>query len=107
MIMRNPLAALASPDVERLLHTVHAVGKDVLAVHAADVDRQARFPREALEAMRQARLLSAYVPPEYGGLGLDVVQVAQVCEALGRYCGSSAMIYAMHQIQVACVVHHG
>ena len=25
---------------------------------------------------------------------------------LGQYCGSSAMIYAMHKIQVACVVHH-
>jgi acyl-CoA dehydrogenase len=35
-----------------------------------------------------------------------VVQVARLCEALGQYCGSSAMIFAMHQIQVACAVHH-
>jgi acyl-CoA dehydrogenase len=39
-------------------------------------------------------------------MGLDVVQVGRVCEALGQYCGSTAMIFAMHQIQVACVVHH-
>ena len=32
---------------------------------------------------------------------------ARVCEALGRSCASTAMIYAMHQIEVACLVRHG
>lgn len=89
-----------------LMAEVHRIGKEVLAVHAAAVDRDARFPREAFDALREAKLLSAYVPVEYGGLGLDIVQTSKICEALGRYCGSSAMIYAMHCIQVACVVHH-
>ena len=46
------------------------------------------------------------MPVEFGGMGLDVTQVARLCEALGQYCGSTAMIFAMHQIQVACIVHH-
>jgi acyl-CoA dehydrogenase len=96
----------ASQAFERLLQKTHALGKEVLAAHAAEVDRDARFPHEAFAALRQARLLSAYVPREYGGMGLNVLQVARLCEALGQYCGSSAMIYAMHLIQVACVVHH-
>jgi acyl-CoA dehydrogenase len=100
------LGDTADTDVERLLHKVHALGNDVLGKWAADVDRDARFPKESLEALRQARLLSAYVPREYGGMGLNVVAAARLCEALGQYCGSSAMIYAMHMIQVACVVHH-
>jgi acyl-CoA dehydrogenase len=91
---------------ERLLQKTHTLGKEVLGPCAAEVDRDARFPREALAALRQARLLSAYVPCEYGGLGLNVVQAARLCEALGQYCASSAMVYAMHLIQVACVVHH-
>ena len=93
-------------DFDQLLQKVHAIGKSVLRVHAADVDAKARFPVESINAMRGLRLLSAYVPESYGGLGLSVTQVAKVCEALGQYCGSSAMIYAMHMIQVACVVHH-
>jgi acyl-CoA dehydrogenase len=91
---------------ERLLQKAHAIGRETLAPYAAEVDRHARFPRESIEALRQARLLSAYVPEEDGGMGLNVVQVARVCEVLGQYCASSAMIYAMHQIQVACLVHH-
>ncbi len=29
-----------------------------------------------------------------------------ICHELGRHCASTAMIYAMHQIQVACIVRH-
>lgn len=93
-------------DFDELLKEVHAIGKSVLRVHAADVDKQARFPRESINAMRGARLLSAYVPQEYGGMGLNLQQTAKICEVMGQYCGSSAMIYAMHKIQVACLVHH-
>jgi acyl-CoA dehydrogenase len=91
---------------DEVLRKAHAIGERVLAVHAASVDRDARFPNESIDALREARLLSAYVPTSFGGMGLNIVQVAKVCEALGQYCGSSAMIYAMHKIQVACIVHH-
>jgi acyl-CoA dehydrogenase len=102
-LSETPAAEMA---FDKLLQKVHALGRDVLSVHAADVDAKARFPGEALDALKQAKLLSAYVPKQYGGMGLNIVQIAKICEALGQYCGSSAMIYAMHKIQVACVVHH-
>ncbi len=93
-------------DFEPLLQQVQTIGKEVLSVHAMEVDRDARFPRESFAALRQAKLLSAYVPRDYGGMGLNLLQIAKICEVLGQHCGSSAMIYAMHQIQVACIVHH-
>ena len=94
-------------DFDELIRQVHHIGSRVLAACSADVDRDARFPVEAFAALKEAKLLSAYVPSEYGGMGLNIVQIAEICEVLGQYCGSSAMIYAMHCIQVACVVHHG
>jgi acyl-CoA dehydrogenase len=30
-----------------------------------------------------------------------------MCETLGQYCANTAMVFAMHQIQVACIAHHG
>ncbi len=100
-------APVAPSDFAALLERVHAIGRDVIASAAEAVDRDARFPIESFEALRAERLLSCYVPPEFGGMGLDITQVAALCEALGRYCASTAMIFAMHQIQVACIVHHG
>jgi acyl-CoA dehydrogenase len=101
-----PLPGGADPFAA-ILERVHAIGRDVVAPAADEVDRDARFPREAFEALEAEKLLSAYVPAEFGGLGLDIVQLSALCEALGHYCGSTAMIFAMHQIQAACLVHHG
>ena len=89
-----------------LLKQVHDLGRDCVALHADAVDRDARFPKEAFDALRGAKLLSCYVPVEYGGMGLGIADLSKICEALALYCGSTAMVFAMHQIQVACIVHH-
>ena len=47
------------------------------------------------------------VPPELGGEGASIADVVDVCYVLGRACASTAMIYAMHQTKVACLVRHG
>jgi acyl-CoA dehydrogenase len=90
----------------QLLVRVNEIGREVIAVTAEDVDQKARFPTESISALKEIALLSAYVPRELGGMGLTVTEIAKVCEVLGHYCGSTAMIFAMHQIQVACIVHH-
>lgn len=94
------------PELPALLERVHAIGKDVIAVHADNVDRDARFPTESFDALKREKLLSSYVPAEFGGMGLSISDQAKICEALAHYCASTAMIYAMHQIQVGCLVHH-
>src|SRR5206468_5059195 len=90
-----------------LLETARRIGEAVAAPAADAVDQTARFPHEAVAALREERMLSALVPRELGGLGATIGDVAASCEALGRSCASTAMIYAMHQIEVACLVRHG
>ena len=85
----------------------HRIGSEIAAVHAADVDKNARFPAEAIEALKHEKLLSALVPTELGGLGMGMVELTAICTALGQYCSATAMVFAMHQIQVACIVRHG
>lgn len=83
------------------------IAADVAAAHASDVDVRGRFPRETMTALAQAKLLSCYVPLEEGGGGTSLAEVAQSITTIGRECGSSAMVYAMHQSQVACLVLQG
>ena len=99
--------AAAPTDFASLLERVHAIGREIVAPNAEAVDRDARFPAESFAALRELKLLSCYIPTEFGGMGLDITQVSKLCEALGQYCASTAMIFAMHQIQIACIVHHG
>ncbi len=90
-----------------LLEAARRIGAGVAGPAAEGVDRDARFPHEAVAALREERMLSAFVPEELGGRGATIAELAAVCETLGRFCASTAMIYAMHQIEVTCLVRHG
>jgi acyl-CoA dehydrogenase len=47
------------------------------------------------------------VPAAFGGAGLSLADIGAICETLAQGCASTAMVYAMHQIQVACIEAHG
>ena len=92
----------ASRDMDPRIDAAVAVARR----HADAVDVEARFPREAFEELRAQKLLGLLLPVEAGGEAARVSDVAQICYALGRVCSSTAMIYAMHQANVACLVQH-
>jgi len=83
------------------------IAEHVAGPHAEEVDRDARFPTEAIDALREEGLLSALIPAEFGGVGATVSEVAQITRLLGAQCSSTGLIFAMHHIQLACVVRHG
>ena len=96
-----------SPIGEALVERARKIGAEIAAKHARDVDCRGRFPVEAIEALSQARMLSSFIPTELGGESATITDIVAVCHVLGQYCSSTAMVFAMHQIQVACLVHHG
>ena len=89
-----------------LVEAARRIAAEVAAPNADEVDREARFPHEAIEAMRAEKLLSAHVPTELGGGGASTAAVAEACFELARGCGATAMVFAMHQIQVASIARH-
>jgi acyl-CoA dehydrogenase len=79
---------------------------EVAKTNAAAVDAEARFPSEAFAEIRRQRLLGIQVPQTLGGEGASIAEIADVCYILGQACSSTALIYAMHQIKMACIVRH-
>src|SRR5271167_3270605 len=79
---------------------------DVARANAAAVDAEARFPSEAFTEIRKHRLLGIQVPAALGGEGANIAEIAYVCYILGQACSSTGLIYAMHQIKMACIVRH-
>jgi acyl-CoA dehydrogenase len=98
--------SIAPARDQELLTEVKRIADEVAGPNAGDVDKEARFPHEAIDALREAGALSAFVPTELGGGGVAFETIAQACLELGKRCGASAMVYAMHQIQVASIVRH-
>jgi acyl-CoA dehydrogenase len=91
---------------QEFLDDVGRIALGVASLHADAVDRDGRFPAEAIAALRDAGALSAFVPTELGGGGVSLPALARGCYELGRCCSSAAMVFAMHQIQVATIVRH-
>ena len=89
-----------------LLESARLVAREYAAPHADAVDQHARFPQEAIDALKREKLLSAYVPRELGGAGASLSELVEICDILGRQCAATAMIFAMHQIQVITLVRH-
>src|SRR4051794_2278478 len=95
---RHPLPhpyGLDGPSLA-IVARVQSLAEDVLAPHAADVDRRGRFPRESVEALGRAGLLGLCVAGTSGGLGQGPRVFAAVAEELAGACASTAMVFVMH-----------
>jgi len=82
------------------------IAADVAKQNAASVDSEGRFPAEAFAEIRRQRLLGVMVPQALGGDAATLAEIIDVCYSLGQSCSSAALIYAMHQIKMACIVRH-
>ena len=96
----------SAPTQLSLRERAEIVGRDIAAVWADEVDREARFPREAVDALRAHKLLTCAVPAAQGGEDASLSDLCEIARILGRYCASTAMIFAMHQTQILSLVRH-
>lgn len=99
----KPVGEVAGASLAERVETAVAAA----AAHAEAVDREGRFPHEALDALREGRLMALSVPTEMGGEGAGLAEIAAICTALGGACASSAMVFAMHHICLANLIDCG
>jgi alkylation response protein AidB-like acyl-CoA dehydrogenase len=81
-----------------LRQTVRDIAKAKIAPFAADVDQNARFPRQALDALTAAGLHAAHIPQAHGGEGADALAVVIIIEEVARGCASSSLIPAVNKL---------
>ena len=72
------------------------IATEVALPNAAQVDADARFPQESIDALMQAGLMGLCVPSTAGGKEEGPRTFAAVVEELATACASTAMIYVMH-----------
>jgi alkylation response protein AidB-like acyl-CoA dehydrogenase len=87
-----------SQEHDMLREAVRALAADKIAPFAAEVDEEARFPQEALDALVAADLHAIHLPEEYGGQGGDALAACIVIEEVARVCASSSLIPAVNKL---------
>jgi alkylation response protein AidB-like acyl-CoA dehydrogenase len=95
--MSYPLYAL-SEEHQAIREAVRAVCDAKVAPYAADVDEQARYPREAAGALRASDFHAPHVPEQYGGAGADALATVLVIEEVARADASASLIPAVNKL---------
>lgn len=88
-------------EAEDVVDRAAELADDVLLPNAAEVDGDARFPEENIDALGDEGFLGLTVPEEYGGMGQGLRASCAVLDELARRCPSTAMVYFMHLSAIA------
>ena len=84
------------PELATFRDGVRELAQAVALPLAAEVDRDHRFPKEAVTAAAEAGLLGVLIPREYGGLGLDALAFTLCIDEFARACASTSVIVDVH-----------
>ena len=85
-----------APEHSTFRAAVRELAQGVVRPLAVEVDRDHRFPQEAIRAAAESGLMGVLIPREYGGAGLDALAFAICIEELAQACGSTAVIVDVH-----------
>ena len=67
-----------------------------VAPHAADLDREDRFPAETFEKLAEMGFMGLCVPEEYGGAGTDFLSYVLLLEEISRADAGVGVTLAVH-----------
>jgi acyl-CoA dehydrogenase len=85
-----------APQHATFRDAVREIAQGVALPLAEEVDRDHRFPVEAVKAASEAGLLGVLIPTEFGGAGLDALAFAICIEELAQACASTSVIVDVH-----------
>src|SRR5690242_8175277 len=90
-----------------LRDTARDVAQNLLAPHAAEWDREAKFPKEALAELGRLGFLGMLVPPEWGGAGADYTGYALVMEEIAAGDGAISTVLSVNSLVCGAVLKYG
>src|ERR671939_1807393 len=85
-----------SDDQREIQALAREVAKEKVEPHAAEWDREHRFPRELIAELAELGLMGVCIPDEYGGAGADFVSYVLVLEELSRADAGVGVTVAVH-----------
>lgn len=91
------------PGLLSRVAAARAVAREVTAAHAADDDRDARWPAETMHALADAGLLGLTAPQSVGGLDGGMRGLVAISEILAHESASAGLCFAMHCVGTAVI----
>jgi len=95
-----------SPEQREIQELAREFAAHEIEPHAAEWDREHRFPRDVFLKLAELGLMGVCVPEEYGGAGADFLAYVLVLEELSRADAGVGVTVAVHTSAVTLPLLH-
>jgi butyryl-CoA dehydrogenase len=83
-------------DEKKMLDIIHEFGVNEVALLAAEIDEQERFPMELRNRLTELGMMGICYPKEYGGGGHSYLAYIAVIEELAKHCSTTSVMLSGH-----------
>ncbi len=98
---------LFSDEQKMIRELAHKIAEEKVRPVAARYDQSEEYPWEVIKVIAESDLFGLFIPEEYGGLGVNVLNLCVATEELSRACGGIAVCYAASALGTFPIVLFG
>jgi len=82
-------------EEKNLKEKARNIAEKLILPRRAELDERAEFPMEIIKEMGRQGMFEIFIPREYGGSGIKIMNISIVSEELARVCAGVATAYAV------------
>jgi butyryl-CoA dehydrogenase len=105
--MGGKMDYLLSDEQKMIQELARKIAEEKIRPVAAKYDQSEEFPWEILKVIAASDLFGLFIPEQYGGMGVSVLNLCLATEELSRACGGIAVCYAASALGTFPIVLFG
>ncbi len=98
---------LLTEEQKMIKGLAHKIAEEKIRPVAAKYDQSEEYPWDVIKVIADSDLFGLFIPEEYGGLGVNVMNLCLATEELSRACGGIAVCYAASALGTFPIVLFG
>ncbi len=98
---------LFGDEQKMIKELAHKIAEEKIRPAAAKYDRSEEYPWDVIKVIADSDLFGLFIPEEYGGMGVNVLNLCLATEEFSRACGGIAVCYAASALGTFPIVLFG
>jgi butyryl-CoA dehydrogenase len=98
---------LFTDEQKMIKDLAHKIAEEKIRPAAAKYDKNEEYPWDVIKVIAESDLFGLFIPEEYGGLGVNVLNLCLATEEFSRACGGIAVCYAASALGTFPIVLFG
>lgn len=98
---------LLTDEQKMIKELAHKIAEEKIRPVAAIYDQSEEYPWDVIKVIADSDLFGLFIPEEYGGMGISVLNLCLATEEFSRACGGIAVCYAASALGTFPIVLFG